>query len=382
VKPTPLARFAVVGTAVTAVDVGLFVLRLRGGRRSVLDAEVPALVASAGVSWALHRAVTFRNDPYRRWLSEHDAFTASAVVAGAVDVAVTSALLTVGGRRDTRAAMAAKLPAVAVAGATRWALHRRVLFRVVRAAHVPAADRDAAPGRARVSVVVPAFNEATRIGEAVRRIKEAVPDAEIVVVDDGSTDATARIAEAAGARVLRLPFNLGIGGAVQAGFRYALDNGYDYVVQVDGDGQHDPGDLVALIDSLERTRADAAVGSRWVSPSGYRASGMRRLLQRVVAACISSVVRAKVTDPTSGFWVFGPRALALLGNVHPTGYPEPELHLLLWRNGLKVVEAPVTMRVRAGGRSSLTLGRALVAVLRALLAVVVAPRRALEDGRR
>jgi putative flippase GtrA len=202
---------------VTAVDVGMFTWRLRG-RHGVLAAEVPALVLSAAVSWALHRAVTFRDDPYRRWLSQHDAFTAAAVVAGAVDCGVTAGLLAVTGRRDTRAALAAKLPAVAVAGAVRWGLHRRVLFRVVRAGHVPLPDRPPGPGDVRLSVVIPAFNEAERIAAAVSAVRAAVDDVEVVVVDDGSTDGTGDTAKAAGADVVVVqPSNRGKGAAVRAG---------------------------------------------------------------------------------------------------------------------------------------------------------------------
>jgi putative flippase GtrA len=370
VKPTPLARFAVVGTAVTAVDVGLFVLRLRGGKRSVLDAEVPALVASAGVSWGLHRAVTFRDDPYRRWLSEHDAFTASAVVGGAVDVAVTGALLAVGGRRDTRAALAAKIPAVAVAGATRWALHRRVLFRVVRAAHVPAADRTPPPGDVRVSVVVPAYQEAARIGDAVRRIKDAVPGVEVVVVDDGSTDGTADAAKAAGADVVVVqPSNRGKGSAVRAG---VLASTGRTIAFTDADLAYSPDQLLGLVEQVE-AGWDVVVGSRHLqgSTAVTPASRLRRLGSDVVNWSTSIVLLGAYRDTQAGLKAFrSDVARAMFARTRIDGFAfDVELFVIAERNGYSVQEVPVRVENRAGStvkvvRDAARLGRDLFRIRR------------------
>jgi putative flippase GtrA len=307
VKPQPLARFAVVGTAVTAVDVGLFVARIRGGKRSVLDAEVPALAVAGGVSWALHRAVTFRDDPYRRWLAQHEAFTASAVVSGAVDIGVTAALLAVAGRRDTRSALAAKLPAVAVSGAVRWALHRRVLFRVVRSAHVPDPARPVPPGELRLSVVVPAFQESGRIADTVARVRAALAGidggVEVVVVDDGSTDGTGEAAKAAGADVVVVqPSNRGKGAAVRAG---VLASHGRTVAFTDADLAYSPDQLEGLLREVEGGW-DIVVGSRHLRESStvVAASRLRRLGSDVVNWATSMVLLGSYRDTQAGLKAF------------------------------------------------------------------------------
>jgi glycosyltransferase involved in cell wall biosynthesis len=226
--------------------------------------------------------------------------------------------------------------------------------------------------------VIPAHNEHASLPALVDELRRVTPELELLVVDDGSTDETPALLPRLGVRWLRLPMRLGIGTALRAGLRYAQHLGRDTVVRLDADGQHDPRDIAALVAALGTH--DAAVGSRYAGAgTGYRASLLRRMLQRLVAASVSLVTRRRITDPTSGFWAFGPRALALLAAHHPTGYAEPELHLLLWRNRLSVVEVPVTMRERAAGESTLTLPRAALALSRVALALVVAPLRALDE---
>lgn len=369
-----LARFAVVGTAVTAVDVGLFLARWRRGHRSVLDAEVPALAAAAGVSWALHRAVTFRDDPYRRWLAQHDAFTASAVVAGAVDCAVTASLLAVSGGRDTRAALAAKLPAVAVAGATRWALHRRVLFRVVRSSHAPADERPPPPGDLRLSVVIPAYDEAARIGDTVARVRAALAGVddgvEIVVVDDGSTDATAAEARAAGADVvIEQPHNLGKGAAVRTGVLAARGR---TVAFTDADLAYSPDQLVGLLGEVE-AGWDIVVGSRHHAESTtvVPAGRLRRLGSNVVNWSTSMVLLGAYRDTQAGMKAFrsdAARTIFERSRVDGFGF-DVEAFVIAERNGLSVREVPVrvehstrsTVRV---ARDALRLGRDLFRIRR------------------
>ena len=373
-KPLPLARFAVVGTAVTAVDVGLFVARMRDRRRSVLDAEVPALAVAGGVSWALHRAVTFRDDPYRRWLSQHDAFTASAVVSGAVDCAVTAALLAVSGRRDGRAALAAKLPAVAVAGAVRWGLHRRVLFRVVRAVHVPDASRPPAPGELRLSVVIPAYEEAARIAGTVRRLRDALAGidggVEIVVVDDGSRDGTGDVARAAGADVVVVqPANRGKGAAVRAGVLAARGR---TVAFTDADLAYSPDQLEGLLREVE-AGWDIVVGSRHHEGSStiVPASRLRRLGSDVVNWSTSMVLLGAYRDTQAGLKAFrADVATAVFERTRVDGFAfDVEVFVIAERNGFSVRELPVRVENSASttvkvARDGLRLARDLFRIRR------------------
>jgi glycosyltransferase involved in cell wall biosynthesis len=226
-------------------------------------------------------------------------------------------------------------------------------------------------------VVIPAHNESASLPGVVDELRRQVPAVAIVVVDDGSDDATTDVLPRLGVRWLRFPVCLGVGSAMRAGIRFARELGHDVVVRVDADGQHCAAHIDALLASLA-AGADAAHGSRYASATEYRTPRARRFVQRILSACLSRLTRQRVTDPTSGFWAFGPRAVALLAEHHPTGYAEPELRLLLHRNGLAVREVPVAMRSRAGGRSTLTLPRAALAIARMLLAMIVVPLRAQE----
>jgi glycosyltransferase involved in cell wall biosynthesis len=220
--------------------------------------------------------------------------------------------------------------------------------------------------------IVPAFNEEVAIGLVVEEIRAFDAQLEIVVVDDGSHDRTAQVARAAGARVLRLPFNLGIGGAVQTGFRYAHENEFELAVRVDGDGQHDPAQLGAVIEPVLRREADIVVGSRYLSPGGegYRSSVPRRVGIRILAGVVSRLTGQRITDPTSGFQALNRKAIALFAADYPHDYPEVEALVLLLRHRLRLREVPIEMRPRAAGRSSiqtLSAGYYMVKVLLALL---------------
>jgi glycosyltransferase involved in cell wall biosynthesis len=220
--------------------------------------------------------------------------------------------------------------------------------------------------------IVPAFNEEEAIARVVEEIRAFDPQLEIVVVDDGSHDRTAQVARAAGARVLPLPFNLGIGGAVQTGFRYAHENDFELAVRVDGDGQHDPAQLGAVIEPVLRGEADIVVGSRYLSPGGdgYRSSVPRRVGIRILASVVSLLTGQRITDPTSGFQALNRKAIALFATDYPHDYPEVEALVLLLRHRLGLREVPIEMRPRAAGRSSiqtLSSGYYMVKVLLALL---------------
>ena len=237
---------------------------------------------------------------------------------------------------------------------------------------------------ARPVAVVPALNEERSIGGVIEAIRAFDASFEIVVVADGSTDRTPEVAAEHGALVLRLPFNLGIGGAVQTGFRYAWENGCELVVRVDGDGQHDPSELGAVLGPVLADEADVVVGSRFAGTNGYRSSRARRLGIRVLAWTLSAMVHQRVTDPTSGFQALNRRALALFAADYPHDYPEVEATLMAHRGGLRRLEVPVTMRERGGGRSSIGALHAIYYMVKVLLALFVdlfrRPALPLEDA--
>ncbi len=232
------------------------------------------------------------------------------------------------------------------------------------------------PGtRSTVLVVIPAFNEEDSIAQVVRQVKEEGLG-DVLVVDDGSADDTARAARRAGAMVLHLPYNLGIGGAVQAGFKYALEAGYSYVARMDGDGQHDAGEVRNLLQVVRKGTADVAIGSRFLPgertyiPSRGRALGIRWF-----AAIVSWITGEPVSDPTSGMQAFNRRACEIFAREYPQDYPEVEARIKLHRAGLRVVEVPARMNPRASGVSSITNPRAVYYAFKVSLATLLAALR-------
>ena len=223
----------------------------------------------------------------------------------------------------------------------------------------------------RCLAIVPAFNEAASIAEVVSELRDVDPELEVLVVDDASADATAAVAEAAGARVLRLHVNLGIGGAVQAGYPYAFERGFDVAVQVDGDGQHDAQELGRLLEPIRAGRADLAIGTRFAGERSYRAPLGRRMGIRLFATLVSLLVRQRMTDTTSGFRAVNRRGIQLFAADYPHDYPEVESVVIAARGDLRVCEVPVAMRQRASGRSSITTWRSFYYVAKVLLALFV-----------
>lgn len=203
----------------------------------------------------------------------------------------------------------------------------------------------------RTLVIIPAFNEAANLAGVVAGIR-ANFDGEVLVIDDGSEDDTAREAVRAGALVLRHACNLGIGAAVQTAFLYALAHGYDQVVRVDGDGQHDPAYIPRLLEVLAAGEADIVVGSRFLGRKGYQSTVTRRI-GILILTVISALVGTRVTDPTSGYWALNRRALGLLAQDQADDYPETQSLVLATRAGYRVTEIPVAMQVRGNGHSSI-----------------------------
>lgn len=224
-------------------------------------------------------------------------------------------------------------------------------------------------------IVMPAYNESQSVGEVVREAFHALPGVVVLVVDDGSTDHTALAAASAGALVARLPFNLGVGGAMRLGFKYAHEHGFAAVVQIDADGQHDPSQVPLLLKQLETH--DLVVGARFAGSGTYRMRGPRRWASWVLATVISRTARTRLTDTTSGFRASGPRAIALFEDNYPAEYLGDTIESLViaCRAGLKVAQVPVAMRERRGGRPSQNPIKAGIYLARASLALAFAYAR-------
>ena len=228
----------------------------------------------------------------------------------------------------------------------------------------------------RIVAIVPAWNEAGAIGGVVDEILAFDSTIDVVVIDDASADQTVAIAERHGATVLPLLFNVGIGGAVQTGFRYARDEGYQIAVRLDGDGQHDASELEKLITPIRAGEADLVIGSRFVDPAGsYRPPFARRVGIRVFAGLVSLLGGQKVTDTTSGFSAMNRAGIDLFATDYPHDYPEVEATLVALRSGLRLAQVQVVMRERQAGTSSITFVRSLYYIVKVMLALLVASLR-------
>lgn len=226
-------------------------------------------------------------------------------------------------------------------------------------------------------VIIPVYNEAASIAGILREISETYTGFDILVVNDASVDGSGAIAEATGlAMVVNLPYNLGIGGAVQTGFIYARDKGYDIALQFDGDGQHKVSEISKLINMIERGRADVVIGSRFNKKSdGFTTHSLRRLGIRIFQFASYLMIRQRITDHTSGFRAYNRRAFSFLADHYPTDYPEPEVVILLGRNRFVMKETFTQMLRRQGGVSSITISRGPYYMVKVLLAMFMASIR-------
>lgn len=222
-----------------------------------------------------------------------------------------------------------------------------------------------------VLVILPAFNEAANIANTVNRIRQHMPEADILVISDGSTDNTVDVARKAGAQVLNLPCNVGIGAAVQTAFKFAVQYQYDIVVRNDGDGQHVPEDIPRLIKALGENQMDVVIGSRFLQGGDYGTPPLRRFGIVIISALLSRITGWRITDPTSGFNAYNRRAIRLFSQHYPHDYPEPEAIMLMHRSGLKMMEVPVRMQPREHGTSSITPVRSAFYMFNVLLAILI-----------
>jgi glycosyltransferase involved in cell wall biosynthesis len=223
----------------------------------------------------------------------------------------------------------------------------------------------------KILVVVPAYNEEESLPGVIRDLRENVPAADVLVVNDGSRDETVHVARKLGVMVLDLPFNLGIGGAVQAGFLYAERNAYDIAVQFDGDGQHLAGEINKLLGPLMAKQADLVVGSRFLSIGGYKAPVFRKLGIGIFSFVLSRILGMTVTDSTSGFRAANRRVIEFFAHTYPDDYPEVEALVLLHKAGLRMAEVAITMRERTGGKSSITPMRSIYYMTKVLMAIFI-----------
>lgn len=225
-------------------------------------------------------------------------------------------------------------------------------------------------------IIIPAYNEEKNIEKTVESILKDSSGFDYVIINDCSTDCTKQICEEKGYNVVNLPINLGIGGAVQTGYKYAVRNGYDMAVQVDGDGQHDPKFLEEMAEYLEQNKLDMVIGSRFIEKQGFQSSGLRRVGIRFFTWLIKVLTGTTITDPTSGLRMIGKNILTIFAEDYPKDYPEPESVVAILRRNMNVKEIPVIMHEREGGVSSISLKKSLYYMVKVTLAIIIERIRA------
>jgi glycosyltransferase involved in cell wall biosynthesis len=223
----------------------------------------------------------------------------------------------------------------------------------------------------KILVIIPALNEEQSLRDVIRGIRAFLPQADVLVVNDGSTDSTAGIAREEGVFILNHPYNMGIGATMQTGFLYAFENGFDIAIQVDGDGQHNPDALPLLIKPILEGRSNLVIGSRYLSEEGFKSTFPRKLGIKFFTCLVWILIRRKVTDPTSGFRAIDRKGIGLFSREYPSDYPEVEALISAYKRGLTFEEVSVTMRRRQGGSSSIGILSALYYMVKVTLSVSV-----------
>lgn len=223
----------------------------------------------------------------------------------------------------------------------------------------------------KVLLIIPAYNEEESLRSLIEEIKAVCPEADYLVVNDCSSDDTERLLEELGANYITLPCNMGIGGAVQSGYRYAAQNGYDIAIQIDGDGQHDVRFVKDMVKLIEDKQADVVIGSRFIDKEGFQSSQARRIGIRILSVLIRLMCGAKVKDVTSGFRAVNRRFIELFAENYPDDYPEPEVIVTTKLYGAVIKELPVVMRERTTGKSSINLKRSIYYMIKVSLAIII-----------
>lgn len=220
-------------------------------------------------------------------------------------------------------------------------------------------------------IIIPAYNEQANIEKTIKSIREKAQDFDYIIINDCSVDKTRKICEENHFNVINLPINLGIGGAVQTGYRYAYEQGYDVAVQVDGDGQHDPEFLQIMADYLLEHQLDMVIGSRFIEKKGFQSSSMRRVGIRFFSWLIKLLTGKRITDPTSGLRMIGRNVMEVFSRDYPRDYPEPESVVAVLKRNMKVEEIPVIMHERSGGVSSISLKKSVYYMIKVTLAILI-----------
>jgi glycosyltransferase involved in cell wall biosynthesis len=223
----------------------------------------------------------------------------------------------------------------------------------------------------KILIIVPAFNEEETLRGVILGVRTFLSQADILVVNDGSTDSTANIAREEGVLMLEHPYNMGIGATMQTGFLYALRNGYDIAIQVDGDGQHNPEFLPSLIKPISEGKSNLVIGSRYLSDGGFKSTLLRKLGIKFFSSIIWILTKKRVTDPTSGFRAIDQKGLELFVNEYPSVYPEVEALISASKKGLHFQEIPTRMRDRQGGTSSIGILSALYYMVKVTLSISI-----------
>ena len=220
-------------------------------------------------------------------------------------------------------------------------------------------------------IIIPAYNESANIEKTIKMIQENAPEFDYVIINDCSTDDTKKICEKNGYNYIDLPINLGIGGAVQTGYRYGYEEDYDMAVQVDGDGQHDPKFLATMADYLEEHGLDMVIGSRFINKEGFQSSGARRMGIKYFTVLIQLLTGKKITDPTSGLRMVNRDVMKIFAYDYPKDYPEPESVVAILRQKKNVEEIPVIMKAREGGVSSISPKKSVYYMIKVALAILI-----------